>query len=91
MRRGRVITGLAPTSPVGREKHFINRQKAPFQGQKCMVHHGPKYDFPELAGSGIRRAKTGSAADWQRNLAPASLEHGICRFLRISHDDRFNN
>jgi hypothetical protein len=64
---------LAPTSPVGREKTPFNRQKAPSQSQKIFSHHGPKADFAELTGSGIPRAKTEPAADWQRNLVSASF------------------
>jgi hypothetical protein len=61
--------GPCPSSLSAGKSTF--RPKTLSQGQKCFVHHGPKYDLVELAGSGIPRDKTRPTADWQRNLVPA--------------------
>jgi hypothetical protein len=89
MRRGRGHHLAPPQFSLSAGKNTFQRQKAPSQGQKYVVNHSCKYDLVELAGSGIPRAKTGPAADWQRNLVPASLEHGtcliLCAFLMVVH------
>jgi hypothetical protein len=79
-----------PTS-LSAGKNIFQPPKSPPLKVKNVLYIMAQADLAELAGSGIPRAKTGPAADWQRNLVPDSMEHGSCLFLVHISWQPFNN